>query len=116
MNYLSQAVKAMQACIKACCHCHKTCLETAMNHCQEAGGNYVEANHFRLMLNCAEICQISVNFQLSNSLFHRQVCTVCAEICETCARDCEKIGGMEDCVAACKACAESCRQMPGMTY
>ncbi len=116
MNHLSQAVEAMQACIKACCHCHKTCLETAMNHCLEAGGTHVEANHFRLMMNCAEICQTSANFQLSNSHFHKQVCAVCAEICEACALDCEKIGGMEDCVAACKACAEGCQHMSGTKH
>jgi hypothetical protein len=116
MNHLSPSVEAMQACIKACCHCHKTCLQTAMNHCLEVGGEHVQADHFRLMMNCAEICQTSANFQLSNSHFHHQVCAVCAEICAACALDCEKMGGMDDCVEACKACAESCQKMASVKH
>ncbi|MGZ8225396.1 MAG: four-helix bundle copper-binding protein [Methylococcaceae bacterium] len=116
MNRLTHSVEAMQACIKACCHCHKTCLQTAMNHCLETGGKHVEAEHFRLMMNCAEICQTSANFQLSSSHFHRRVCEVCAEICEACAVDCEKIGGMDECVGACRECAESCRLMADVQH
>jgi hypothetical protein len=40
--------QAMQACIEACSHCHQVCLKTAMNHCLETGGKYVEAKHLRL--------------------------------------------------------------------
>jgi hypothetical protein len=103
--------QAMQACIEACNHCHQVCLQTAMNHCLEAGGKHIEAGHFRLMMSCAEICQASANLQLISSPFHRRLCGLCAEICEACAEDCEKMGGMDECVEACKACAESCRQM-----
>lgn len=101
----------MQDCIEACNHCHQVCLQTALNHCLEADGKHVEAAHFRLMMNCAEICQTSVNFQLSNSVFQHRLCEICAEVCEACADDCEKIGDMDECVKACRACAESCRQM-----
>ena len=101
----------MQACIDACSHCHQTCLHTAMIHCLVIGGKHVEANHFRLMINCAEICQASANFMLSGSDFHKKVCALCAEICEACAKSCEEIGGMEDCVKVCRECAESCRKM-----
>ena len=101
----------MQPCIEVCSHCHKTCLHTAMTHCLAAGGGNVEAGHFRLMINCAEICQTSANFMLSHSAFHSQICTVCAEICDACAESCESLSGMEDCIKACRACAESCRKM-----
>lgn len=102
---------AMQACIVACSHCHQVCLDSAMNYCLKTGGNHVEAEHFRLMISCAEICQASANFQLSGSPFHHRVCEVCAEVCEACALSCEKLDGMEECVKACRECAESCRQM-----
>jgi len=111
MNHPAHTEQDMQACIEACSHCHQVCLQTAMNHCLKAGGKHVEAEHFRLMMNCAEICQTSANFQLSSSRFHRRVCEVCAEVCEACAEDCEKLGDMDECVEACRACAESCRQM-----
>lgn len=101
----------MQGGIEACTRCHATCLHSAMTHCLEAGGKNVEAGHFRLLSNCAEICQTSANFMLSHSTFHSQLCALCAEICDACAASCESIGGMEDCVKACRECAQSCRAM-----
>lgn len=104
-------IREMQPCIDACSHCHATCLHTAMVHCLDSGGKHVGADHFRLMLNCAEICQTSANFQLSGSSFHMELCGICAEICEACAKNCEEIGEMDDCVKACRECAASCRKM-----
>jgi hypothetical protein len=102
---------AMQSCIDACNDCHQICLQTAMHHCLETGGKHVSPEHFRLLLNCAEICQTSANFQLGNSAFQSHLCALCAVICEACAADCKIIGGMDDCVEACEECAESCRKM-----
>ena len=101
----------MQACIDACSHCHQICLQTAMNHCLESGGKHLEPEHFRLMINCAEICQTSLNFMLSGSRLSNHVCGVCARICDACAESCEKLDGMEECARACRKCAESCRSM-----
>ncbi|MDD5581455.1 MAG: four-helix bundle copper-binding protein [Methylobacter sp.] len=101
----------MQSCIDACNRCYQVCFQTAMNQCLEMGGQHVEAEHFRLMMNCAEICRTSVNFQLSNSRFQYRLCEVCAEVCEACAMDCERIGGMDECVQVCRECAQSCRDM-----
>lgn len=101
----------MQACIDACSHCHQICLQTAMNHCLESGGKHLEPEHFRLMINCAEICQTSLNFMLSGSGLSDHVCGVCARICDACAESCEKLDGMEECARACRKCAESCRSM-----
>ena len=47
----------LRPCVEACSDCHKTCLNTVMTHCLEAGGKHLEAEHFRLMINCAEICR-----------------------------------------------------------
>jgi hypothetical protein len=103
--------RMMEACIENCLSCHKICLQMAMNHCLETGGDHTEPSHFRLMINCAEICQTSANFMLSGSDLHHLTCGVCAEVCRRCADDCERIGGMEECVQACRECAESCAQM-----
>ncbi len=101
----------MQQCITLCQNCHSVCLGEAMSHCLESGGQHTEPAHFRLMINCAEICQTSANFMLSRSALHGRVCAVCAEVCEACARSCEQVGDMDECVEACRRCAESCRQM-----
>jgi len=111
MTNHSKDHKDIQPCIDACSYCHATCLHTAMTHCLDTGGKHVGADHFRLMMDCAEICQTTANLQLSGSTFHVALCGICADICEACAKSCEVIGGMEDCVKACRECAASCRKM-----
>jgi hypothetical protein len=101
----------MQQCIGECLSCHRICLHMAMTHCLEMGGKHTEPAHFRLMLDCAEICQTAANFMLRGSAHHAHVCAECADICEDCAHSCENVGDMDDCVEACRRCAESCRQM-----
>ncbi len=101
----------MQDAIKACIDCHSMCLRMAMGFCLEQGGRHVEHDHFRLMINCAEICQTSANFMLSNSPLHGSVCAVCAEACEACAKSCDQIGDMRECADECRRCAKSCRAM-----
>jgi len=101
----------MQACIQECLNCYQVCLREAMNHCLEMGGQHTEPTHFRLMINCADICLTSANFMLSNSELHQKTCGVCAEVCEACAASCEQVGDMQECVDACRRCAESCRRM-----
>jgi hypothetical protein len=108
---MHQMSQEMQQCIDECLNCHRVCLQEAMNHCLETGGKHVEPAHFRLMINCAEICQTSANFMLSSSELHKRVCAVCAEVCEACAQSCEQVGDMQACVEACRRCAESCRRM-----
>lgn len=102
---------AMQHCIDDCLHCYRTCLQTAMNHCLETGGKHTEPEHFRLMMNCADICRTAAEFMLSSSPLHGPVCVACAEVCNACAQSCEQIGEMDECVQACRACTDSCRQM-----
>jgi hypothetical protein len=108
MNQLSDQTRH---CIEEAQRCHSVCLATAMTECLEKGGEHVKPQHFRLMMDCASICQLAADLMAHKSQFHRQTCALCAEICEDCARDCAGMSGMEDCVAACRACAQSCRAM-----
>lgn len=100
-----------QECMENCRECSEMCYRTALNHCLSMGGRHVEAEHFKLMLECAKICETSAWFQVSSSSFSHRLCSVCAEICEACAASCEKVGDMEACVDMCRRCAESCRAM-----
>lgn len=102
---------SMQQCIDDCLNCYRTCLQTAMNHCLEAGGKHTEPEHFRLMTTCAEICRTAAGFMLSSSPLHGPVCAACAEVCRACAQSCEQIGQMDECVQACRTCMDSCRAM-----
>lgn len=99
----------VEDCIRHLLDCHRMCLGTAMTHCLEMGGDHTRPQHLRLMLDCAAICQATADALMRKSQFHTQLCGLCADICETCARDCEVLGGMEDCVTQCRKCAEACR-------
>lgn len=103
--------ETIQSCIQECQVCHNYCLEGAMNRCLETGGKHVAPEHFRLMLDCAAICQIAADFMLRGSANHAQVCNICADICEACEQSCNNLGDMEECAKACRSCADSCRQM-----
>ena len=75
----------MKACMDACHECHITCLHMAMNHCLEAGGRHAEPQHMKLMLDCAQICSVAIDFMARKSEHHRHICRECAEICRACA-------------------------------
>src|SRR5688572_31052060 len=103
----------MLRCIELCLDCHKACVQT-IPYCLQQGGHHAEANHIRLMMDCAEICQTSANFMLRGSDLHQHTCAACAEVCERCAADCATMAGdtrMAACAEMCRRCAESCRRM-----
>lgn len=104
----------LQACIVDCLECYSVCKQAAMNQCLEAGGRYIDAQNFRLMGDCAEICRTAADFMLASSVFYPRLCGLCAEVCEACAQSCEEIGGLEGCVRACRGCAASCRRMAAL--
>jgi hypothetical protein len=105
----------MRECIANCTECHNICVET-VTHCLGLGGTHAEADHVRLLLDCAQICAASADFMLRGSDFHKRVCGVCAEVCERCAEDCARFGDdelMRRCAEVCRRCAASCRRMAG---
>ena len=114
-GHMQSAMPGIDECIDRCIECHKVCLHEAMQHCLEVGGDHVAPEHFRLMITCAQMCQISADFMLAGSMLHMQVCGVCAQVCEQCALSCRQLDDMEMCAQACERCAESCRKMSGAT-
>lgn len=105
----------MRSCMDDCHQCHLTCLQMAMTHCLEKGGQHAEPAHMRLMLDCAAICQTAMNFMARNSAHHAIVCRACAELCRACAASCEEVGDMQECVDTCLRCAESCERMASVS-
>jgi hypothetical protein len=106
----------MLDCIELCGDCHKACLETSM-YCLQQGGRHAEANHVRLMFDCAEICQTSANFMQRGSDLHVFTCGACAAVCRRCAEDCQRMSDdlrMAACAEMCRRCAESCQRMSRM--
>ena len=85
----------MRQCIEHCTNCHRICLET-ITYCLQMGGKHAEANHIRLLQDCAEICRTSVDFMIRSSQFHGRTCGVCAEVCTACGQDCRQMAGGSD--------------------
>lgn len=109
----AQMSEPQRKCLDDCLQCYRSCLETAM-YCLSRGGAHANDAHLRLMLDCAEFCQVSANFMTRGSEFHARICGVCAEICLRCADDCAQFAGdgrMQACAEACRRCAESCQMM-----
>lgn len=103
----------IQRCIDECVKCHRVC-EATVQYCLQKGGKHAEADHIRILLDCADICQTSANFMLRGSPLHGRTCAVCADVCTRCAESCEQMGDdeqMRACAEACRSCAESCRRM-----
>jgi hypothetical protein len=108
---MHQMDPAMKACMDACHDCHVTCLNMAMNNCLEAGGRHAQPQHMKIMMDCAQICAVTIDFMARGSEHHQHICRECAEICRACATSCEALDGMEECAAACNRCAEECEKM-----
>ena len=101
----------MTACIQACLDCYRHCQHTGLTLCLEMGGEHVEPKHFRLMMDCAEICRASAAMMINDSPYHAESCRLCAQICRDCAESCRRVGGMDECERACEKCADSCEAM-----
>ena len=54
---------------------------------------------------------LTISVMARGSGQHKLVGEICAQICRACATSCNKLDGMEDCVAACERCAEECETM-----
>lgn len=99
------------ACRDACTTCAQVCTHYLFRHCLPAGGEHANADHARLMADCAAICVTAAGFMTRGSPLHQDVCRACAAVCRACADSCRQLDGMEVCVESCNRCEVSCRTM-----
>jgi hypothetical protein len=93
--------------------CSRICEET-LSYCLRQGGRHVEAEHIKLMVDCAEICRTAAAFMERGSRYDAEISRICAQVCQACATDCAQFSGDEQmmrCAEVCRRCAESCTQM-----
>ena len=97
------------------CQSYQAMRVETINHCLELGGRHAAADHVKLLMACADVCDTSARLMLLSSKFQMRTCELCAEICEACAKNCESVGGddetMQRCAEICRRCAESCRSI-----
>jgi hypothetical protein len=105
----------LKDCKELCWICRTHCQETLVHHCLEMGGQHVEKDHVKLMMDCIQMCQTAADFMDRNSALHASTCEACAKVCEACAESCAKIDSehMRKCAEICRRCAASCREMSG---
>ncbi|MCL4798769.1 MAG: four-helix bundle copper-binding protein [Burkholderiales bacterium] len=109
----------MERCAAACADCHAACLRTALADGLAAGSARLAPEHFRLLMDCADLCATTADFMLRGSAFHERVGGVCAEVCAACAQSCVQFDladasqQLQACRAACVRCAKSCREAAG---
>lgn len=100
-----------RSCIQACLDCHRACLE-AVAYLQTSGLP-VEADHIRLLFNCAELCQTNANLLRGAVDVTWRACGLCADVCQRCAAYCDEFADdatMRRCAEACRRCAAACAQ------
>ncbi len=107
---MSQA--EIDQCIQNCHNCYNACLQTAAKY-QQSGKQNEQAVYMRLLLDCADICQVSESFMRRQSERSGYICGICAQICEECANHSDQMGET-DCANACRNAAWSCGQMAKM--
>lgn len=105
--------KDREECIDNCTACHDACLEL-IDHCLRQGGRQADPDNIKLIEDCAEICQTTVNFMVRESSRHPLTCAVATVISEECARVLASFPDdemMSQCAEICRRCAKSCRSM-----
>lgn len=104
---MEQAISNALECYRATTRC--------LQYCLSMGGKHSGSHHITLLMECAEICQISARFMVENSDFAHDICGLCARICDACGDSCHEIAAhdfeMQACIRACRNCADSCRNM-----
>lgn len=101
------------SCLQACLHCQQVCRKTAFDM-SPAAASEANADDIRMLFECAELCRLSADWQLSGSQYSRQICAVCAQVCRECESRCVGKIDMEECEYVCRRCAESCEAMSAM--
>ncbi len=105
MNDNKYLIEKLSNCIAACQRCSDACLDE--DNVSEMAGC------IRSDRDCAEICQVALNFLSRNSDNTDQILSLCKEMCEACADDCEQHEAehCKKCAEACRECAEACEKV-----
>jgi hypothetical protein len=104
----------MERAIAACGACYDACLRAATGEHLLAGRQHLAPEHFRLLLDCADVCALAERFLLRGSAFHERACAVCAEVSAACAQSCAQFADLAECAAPRRRCAERCRVAAGV--
>ncbi|MPN09638.1 putative cysteine-rich protein YhjQ [bioreactor metagenome] len=115
MGIVTNTTDKYQSCIDACNKCEQACYE-CFKACLNEADVAARKNCISILVECAQMCQMSSVEMAMDAQFAKEYCQMCATICDACAKECEmfKDDHCQKCAQECRACAEQCRMMAGM--
>ncbi|GAA0854284.1 MULTISPECIES: four-helix bundle copper-binding protein [Paenibacillus] len=101
-----------QKCIEECIRCMMVC-NHCYNACLDEENVAMMTKCIRLDRQCADICAFAAHAMSTNSVYAREICSICADVCEECGTECKMhdVKHCQECAEACFRCAEACRAM-----
>ncbi|CAH0498993.1 four-helix bundle copper-binding protein [Novosphingobium sp. CECT 9465] len=112
----SMGAMNFDAYVDKCMAAHRQCVETA-TYAIGQDRSAESAKRIAILLDCAELCQVTANSMLRKSSQHALLCEACARLCENCAEAClskDSDAVMRNCATICRDCARACRDMASM--
>ena len=110
----------MLECVEACMACLVVLRAYARSGARAGPGSTVDRALWRLMLDCAEVCEATASFLRAESTFPPQLTESCTQLCDECAAACESAApaspGLEACSAACRRGAKACFALRGLAF
>lgn len=115
MGIATNLADKYQACIDKCNSCTQTCYECYKACLNEPDVN-ARKNCIGMLIECAQMCQMSTSLMSMDGQFIKEHCTLCATICDKCAAECDMFQNdhCTKCATECYACAEECKKMTSM--
>lgn len=113
MENLSQnenQIDKWEVCARDCLACYQACVR-CLSHCMSHGGDHAEKKHLSILIECAEICQLTSKVLMLGNHEALEFCRTCSMICRACAKACRSLGDdseLEGCAFHCLGCADSC--------
>lgn len=101
----------LAACVAACTDCHRTLRGFALDAAEAAPGTVADRALWRLMPDCAEVCEAAASNARCGSVLLPAVAEACVRLCDECAAACEgqtSAPAIEACAEACRRCARAC--------
>ncbi|AGB41342.1 hypothetical protein Halha_1397 [Halobacteroides halobius DSM 5150] len=105
-------MKIYKKCTNICIKCLSEC-EASLTFSLQESKKDNQLDCINLLLDCIDICSITIRYLLYNSRFIRDICYKCAIICNNCAKVCAKSSNKhyQSCVEICHKCAKKCKKI-----
>jgi hypothetical protein len=108
----ANAEVGLASCIQSCLAATRAA-QQARAHVAGIGGRLADRQLLSLLLDCAEACELAARWMQRESVFHADLCAVCATICKSCEEACSRSGEatLQACAEACRRCFDTCLRM-----